>query len=190
MNNFMIALFILTSCNSENPPPQKTQILTSTKHAAAKKSDFDNYAFHCCSEKTLNSALNSYLKLVQAMGDDDEQKSLASFSDLSTSIEQLQIPEKDNLISEFSKINSDSLTSLRDSFSLFSSAFIKVVQLQKANDLQTETTSKEPKPSTKQLKKISVAFCPMAPGRWLQTSNIIHNPYFGSEMLTCGVFEQ
>ena len=36
---------------------------------------------------------------------------------------------------------------------------------------------------------VITAFCPMAPGRWLQTEQTISNPYYGSEMLTCGVFE-
>ena len=36
---------------------------------------------------------------------------------------------------------------------------------------------------------VITAFCPMAPGRWLQTEETISNPYYGSEMLTCGVFE-
>ena len=37
--------------------------------------------------------------------------------------------------------------------------------------------------------QLSVAFCPMKPGRWLQAAATIANPYYGSEMLTCGVFE-
>ena len=37
--------------------------------------------------------------------------------------------------------------------------------------------------------KMAIAFCPMAPGRWLQTRTEIHNPYYGSQMLKCGVFE-
>ena len=36
---------------------------------------------------------------------------------------------------------------------------------------------------------VITAFCPMAPGRWLQTETTISNPYYGSAMLTCGVFE-
>jgi hypothetical protein len=36
---------------------------------------------------------------------------------------------------------------------------------------------------------VAVAFCPMKPGRWLQAADGIKNPYYGAEMLTCGVFE-
>jgi Protein of unknown function (DUF3347) len=37
--------------------------------------------------------------------------------------------------------------------------------------------------SSEQLK---IAFCPMAQKPWLQKSTQIRNPYYGSEMLTCG----
>ena len=39
--------------------------------------------------------------------------------------------------------------------------------------------------------RVIAAFCPMAPppGRWLQREDIIQNPFYGSKMLTCGVFE-
>jgi len=33
-----------------------------------------------------------------------------------------------------------------------------------------------------------VAFCSMAKGSWLQAGDEIRNPYYGSEMLTCGEF--
>lgn len=37
---------------------------------------------------------------------------------------------------------------------------------------------------------VAVAFCPMAPGRWLQTGAPLANPYYGASMLRCGVFEK
>ncbi len=33
---------------------------------------------------------------------------------------------------------------------------------------------------------INVAYCPMAPGSWLQTGKEIRNPYYGASMLKCG----
>jgi hypothetical protein len=35
---------------------------------------------------------------------------------------------------------------------------------------------------------VRVAFCPMKQKPWLQEGDIIKNPYFGSEMPTCGEF--
>lgn len=35
-------------------------------------------------------------------------------------------------------------------------------------------------------KGISVAYCSMAPGSWLQRGTVIANPYYGSKMLRCG----
>ena len=37
---------------------------------------------------------------------------------------------------------------------------------------------------------IRIAFCPMVKKHWLQTGGEIRNPYYGSEMLTCGTFKK
>ena len=34
--------------------------------------------------------------------------------------------------------------------------------------------------------EINVAYCPMAPGSWLQKGEEIRNPYYGASMLKCG----
>ena len=36
--------------------------------------------------------------------------------------------------------------------------------------------------------RLQVAFCPMAKKAWLQPEGEIENPYFGTEMLSCGSF--
>jgi hypothetical protein len=36
---------------------------------------------------------------------------------------------------------------------------------------------------------IRVAFCPMVKKPWLQKDGAIRNPYYGSQMLTCGSFK-
>ena len=36
---------------------------------------------------------------------------------------------------------------------------------------------------------LKVAFCPMARKSWVQKDGDIANPYYGSEMLTCGAFK-
>lgn len=39
------------------------------------------------------------------------------------------------------------------------------------------------------LDEAKVAFCPMANRSWLQKGDAIRNPYYGSQMLTCGSFK-
>lgn len=39
---------------------------------------------------------------------------------------------------------------------------------------------------TPQARDLYVAWCPMAPGRWLQRTKTLANPYFGAKMLRCG----
>ena len=36
---------------------------------------------------------------------------------------------------------------------------------------------------------VRVAYCPMARKSWLQKDGTIQNPYYGSQMLTCGSFK-
>ena len=64
---------------------------------------------------------------------------------------------------------------------------------------QKNTTVKEDKNQSQTKKngensdaiRVIAGFCPMAPppGRWIQREDIIQNPFYGSKMLTCGVFE-
>jgi hypothetical protein len=35
---------------------------------------------------------------------------------------------------------------------------------------------------------VKVAFCPMVRKPWMQQGEAIANPYYGSQMLTCGSF--
>ena len=37
---------------------------------------------------------------------------------------------------------------------------------------------------------VKVAYCPMVNASWLQKDNTIKNPYYGSQMLTCGEFKK
>lgn len=37
---------------------------------------------------------------------------------------------------------------------------------------------------------LRVAFCPMNSKSWLQKESAIKNPYYGSQMLTCGTFKK
>lgn len=37
--------------------------------------------------------------------------------------------------------------------------------------------------------RLVAAFCPMAPGHWLQRDAAIKNPYYGEQMLACGTLE-
>ena len=38
--------------------------------------------------------------------------------------------------------------------------------------------------------EVKVAYCPMSKGSWLQKDDTIKNPYYGSQMLTCGEFKK
>ena len=71
-----------------------------------------------------------------------------------------------------------------------------------AHELQTAKTLNEARDSFLKISKvllpwarkhpikgIILAYCPMKPGHWLQKTGDLRNPYYGSEMLECGVVE-
>ncbi|MEO8678954.1 MAG: hypothetical protein ABI665_07905 [Vicinamibacterales bacterium] len=39
-------------------------------------------------------------------------------------------------------------------------------------------------------KDLHVAYCPMEDKPWLQKGDVIHNPYYGSEMIDCGTIKK
>lgn len=66
-------------------------------------------------------------------------------------------------------------------------------KLIKGNDIQTmrDTLKDLSKPmamwaTMSKPKGISVMYCSMAPGSWLQRGTIVANPYYGAKMLRCG----
>jgi len=67
----------------------------------------------------------------------------------------------------------DDLTAARAAFGELSDAVLAYVS----------TTGAE-------LGSLHVAYCPMADRSWLQEGGEIRNPYYGSSMLTCGVFKE
>jgi hypothetical protein len=40
------------------------------------------------------------------------------------------------------------------------------------------------------VKGVILAYCPMKPGHWLQKEGDLRNPYYGAEMLECGVVQE
>jgi len=68
-------------------------------------------------------------------------------------------------------------TKLADARTAFGNLNDAIVQYMDANKLTTA-------------KGIRVAFCPMVNKPWLQRDGAIQNPYYGTEMPTCGSFKK
>ena len=179
-------MFLFLGCGSdttnqttpaENP---KNMVLTSPKHAQANPDDFSKKSFTCCDSPFGNQLLEKYLALTQAMAADDDAKTksaAAAFHQFVNSPEFASAATTEKDLAAFPKASQLWVTldrkGIQQDFSDVSATMVKYAQNHKAEKGT----------------KVIGAFCPMAPGKWLQVETELRNPYFGSEMLTCGIFE-
>ena len=146
-----------------------------TKHVSSSAADFTKYAFQCCDTPEATSILKHYLNLTESLGDDDAEKSAKNASLLHQKLSTSTIDSELRRVFSLEDDKWNDIKSIRSNLSIPSSTMIQFIHKHRSS------TGTE---------KIAIAFCPMAPGRWLQRTPIIHNPYFGSTMLTCGVIEE
>jgi hypothetical protein len=169
----------------QEPPAQKVQVLRTPKHVSSSQEDYEQKSFVCCTNKEFQNVLTTYVDLTQSMAQDLEKQSLDKRNILQTQLSEIQKINEDKEIIELQSLLQDlqpkSLVDLQKHFAPFS---IKMVEWAQS------IAVKEQKKNQKELRVI-VGFCPMAPppGRWLQREDVIQNPFYGSKMLTCGVFE-
>jgi hypothetical protein len=176
----MLSLLFMLACSGETPAENpKNVVLKTDKHTAAKPTDFDDKSFKCCDTPEATELLSKYLALTKAMAADDDAKTKAAvtelhqftqtdaFSTLSTKDDLKELQEAAQFWTTLER---------KDIQKDFSEASQNVIDFAKAHKSDSGTA-------------VITAFCPMAPGRWLQTESTISNPYYGSMMLTCGVFE-
>jgi hypothetical protein len=184
----LVVVFISFGCQSKpEPPVDKNVVITVQKHAESKEGDFEQKSLMCCDTDKATSLLNKYLDLTRAMAKDDDFGTSSALRSLVSHIRNNSYEQEDKLANflkavsnwnahAISLIGPDSMTRrhIQKNFEDASLSMINYAKSHKSNEGL----------------RIIVAFCPMAPGRWLQTEKTISNPYYGSEMLTCGVFEE
>lgn len=171
-------LWSFWACNSTpSPPDSKIVVVQETKHAAPSAGDFEKKAFKCCTDDGITELLSSYLKLQEAMAGDEEAQSVTNGGIFHTVlVAQSERHEALKPLTAYTAAwGKDPLKEIRMDFEDFNRAFLPIIEGFKSES-GTLTVSK--------------AFCPMAPGRWLQQQSELRNPYYGAEMLTCGVFEE
>ena len=166
----MFLLFCpIMACNTPEQSP-KDQVIIVDKHSAPQKEDFENYSFSCCSDPIVQKTVEAYVELTTALADDNGKRSTSLAT---TFLEKASTHPSLKEESAMMKPLWTDLEGIRANLSDISLLMIALAKKHKAEDG----------------KKIIAAFCPMAPGRWLQIQPEIHNPYYGAKMLKCGVFE-
>ena len=164
----LTTLLLLAAC--DKPQSGKDQVVVEKKHAVPKSDDYQTKSFFCCTDPQIKSLVDAHLTFTRLLAADKGQEALPKAKTF------LELAKAHPLLEEESK---DLVHLWTDSKGI--QANMETVN-QKLIDLVT-------KHKAEQGEKIIVAYCPMAPGRWLQTEQTIFNPYYGSQMLKCGVFE-
>ena len=178
----MMYILFLLACNSTDEPSGKEVVLKVQKHASPKADDYQNKSFQCCDTKEARELVDLYLKLTRAMASDDDTLTAKAVTNLVT---HTSTPEF-NIYAQ-----SEGLKEWIEGPKYWSTLSRKDIQsdFETASQLMVDFGKKHRTGQTDSSLTVITAFCPMAPGRWLQTEQTISNPYYGSEMLTCGVFE-
>lgn len=164
-------LALLAACGPE-PAPAEIPVVTGTAtggHADPNMgAGFSDAAFPCCASAEATAVVQAAVALAAAMAADDEALAVGRLAELraaSTAVPALQEPVAALQVAD--------LAAIRAGFAPLNEA---VIGYARENAGGTA--------------RVAVAYCPMAPGRWLQASAPLANPYFGANMLRCGVFER
>lgn len=175
------------ACGSSSGPdaePTKPKIQVVTGHASAAPGSFEAVAFECCDVPEVKSVVDRFVALGVTLAADDLEGSKAGAKAFA---EALRVdgarltggaqPGDAEIIGKLNALAARMVThgAIQDLREEYLDASVEVLTLAKTHRATGDT--------------YAVAFCPMKPGRWLQTASPLANPYYGSEMLRCGTFE-
>jgi hypothetical protein len=183
-----LLLLTLSACSGESTPPtDKIVVISGGGHSASSAEDFHKSRFACCSDTETTAVIQAYVDTMDALAGDDVTAARTAATQLRTAAEALSQHEEApaqardhalKIIPLVAPWGGEDLDGMRADLRLVAAETIPL-----ARSARLTTPGEDDLP-------VSVAFCPMAPGRWLQSRPELRNPYYGAKMLTCGVFEE
>lgn len=179
-----LAAGMLAACGGDDSPAKpKIPVVTGQQvdHAQATADGFDKAAFPCCATAAARTVLDAYVAMGEGLAADDvaaAQKTLgqltsalaAATTDPGTTESTRPFLEKMAEIGD--RMGGLDLEGTREEFLDLTGPALAYARASQGGEA-----------------RLAIAFCPMKPGRWLQKGSPIANPYYGSQMLRCGVFE-
>jgi hypothetical protein len=183
----VLVLASLVACGEDAPAERpKIPVVTGpiVEHAdAAAGTAYGSAAFPCCDSDAATGLVGAFVGLGEALAADDADKAQERVSALSgavatattsAGVDDAARADLEKMAALADRMRGKDLDSVREEFLDLSDPMLGYARAHR----------KDGAPLT-----VAVAFCPMKPGRWLQAADGIKNPYYGAEMLTCGVFE-
>ncbi|MFT4978611.1 MAG: hypothetical protein ACI8S6_004521 [Myxococcota bacterium] len=181
---FMLALPMLLACQPEPKEDNKVVVISGGGHSASSAEDFEALRFPCCDNTAVADTIAAYVDLNDALAADDLPRSQAAAAGLAA--RAARAAEAADL-SEADHQRAATLAALAGGWAAAGDLKAIRSELTQAAAVALPLAREH---RGGELLSVVVAFCPMAPGRWLQSRPQLLNPYFGAEMLTCGVFEE
>ncbi|MBM4368651.1 MAG: DUF3347 domain-containing protein [Deltaproteobacteria bacterium] len=123
--------------------------------------------FACCDTPEASAVLQAYVGVNAALAAD---KSAAEPMAALAAATQKELPEVSQALGPLASMD---IAGQRQGLNPQSAAIVSYLRAHKGG---AET--------------VSEAFCPMANAGWVQAGDTVANPYYGSEMLTCGYFKE
>lgn len=174
--SFVFAFAILASCDSDGQPSNTDSQVANNEQAGAQPTD---------SAPSTDEVVSSYLKVKNALVADNSDDAASAGKELASAIQNLEgssfTPEqksvydevKGQILEHAQHINTKAgdIAHQREHFDMLSQDVYDLVKTAKP----TQTLYKD--------------YCPMYDKKgaiWLSEHKDIKNPYYGSEMLTCG----
>lgn len=183
----VLFLALLVACG-EDPPKERPKVPVVSgpivEHTdASKGTSFADARFPCCDTDLATGLVGAYVGLSEALAADDAAKAQERVTALSGAVaaattapgtDDAGRAELEKMAALADRMRGKEIDSVREEFLDLTDPMLGFAKGHRKDGAALN---------------VAVAFCPMKPGRWLQVADGIRNPYYGAEMLSCGVFE-
>ncbi len=170
------ALTVLLSACDPSPPatPVQPKVQVVTGHARPAEGAFEKATFSCCADPGATAAVKAFSDLGASLAADDEGASVAGAGALAAALDGLTTGGDAAPLGAMGPAlrSATDITAVRAAYLEVS---VPMLALAKTNRGGEAT--------------YAIGYCPMKPGRWLQSTAELANPYYGAQMLRCGTFE-
>ena len=143
--------------------------------------DFDKHAFTCCASPSAGAVVSAYVDLAERLAADDEagaQAAVVALSGAATAaaadaaLSEAVRTAAGAVATGTAAMQGKPIAELRSPLASLGVTVVGLAREQQGGE-----------------QRLVAAFCPMAPGHWLQRDAPIRNPYYGADMLACGTLE-
>lgn len=142
---------------------------------------FDEHAFTCCGAPSATAVVEAATSLGERLARDDQAGVEAALDGL---VAAAAVAREDTALSEAGRAAAATLAQATPHLQGKPIADVRKA-LASLNLAVADLVRASPGGSV----RLVAAWCPMAPGHWLQRDAAIQNPYYGEQMLACGTLE-